>query len=119
MKTLGVVNYLRIFPLIVVLTLSGCGGAGNGGAESGKLSDAECEDLSRRMQLWADLTVASQVEAMEITQEGIADLDAGYDVDVDAVAAESDKLMKQGSDAAEKLNLTSKEFEIGQCEDNE
>ena len=40
MKTSGVMKSLGIFPLIVVLMLSGCGGEG-----SGKLSDGVCKDI--------------------------------------------------------------------------
>lgn len=119
MKTSRVMQCSRIFPLILILTLSGCGGEGSGGAGSEKLSDARCAELDKLMQEFADIAVNAQVEAMTNTREGIEDLDAGYDVDADAVAAESDELMQQAKDATDLLKLYGEKFESGQCKSKE
>jgi hypothetical protein len=51
MKTSRVMQCSRIFPLIIVLTLSGCGGAG-----SGKLAESECKSLEKLMRAYQDLS---------------------------------------------------------------
>ena len=51
MKTSGATKSLRIFPLIVVLMLSGCGGEG-----SGQLAESECKALETLISDYQDLS---------------------------------------------------------------